>query len=138
MAKMTNLQIEHARNRLNAISRQVLGPVPERPDSPAGKQFLQAVAANASIPKAALIVAATRALNEDNYYRNERFTDYLAEAFFAKTIEADRKKYEAAMAKYKARSAKFIAEAIKVEDAIVLGESSEALEQLQSLAEYKI
>jgi len=138
MAKMTNLQIEHARGRLRAIQQQVLGPEPKEPRSPGGRQFLQAVTAGASVPKSALVTAANRTLNRASYYRDEYFPVYLAEEFFARTIATDRKKYDVARAKYDARSAKFIAEAIKVEDAIVLGESSEALAQLQSLAEYKI
>ena len=142
MAKMTNLQIEHARNRLRQITREVLGAKPTPPTRPDGKDLIKALATEKGIEFPSLVVESmcviareTLALN--TYYSRDKFMDALAEKIFALKNEAITLEYQEEKATYDARRTKFNAQATAVEDAIILGDGSEALAKLNELAEFK-
>ena len=139
MAKMTNLQIEHARHRLHEIKCKVLGPRPTSPAKPGGKDLIKLIADEADLGISPKVMrdAAREVMAGNTYYSKDNFMDKLAEKVFALKIEAERADYIEAKSEHEARSAKFLAQATAVEDAIILGDGSEALEKLNELAEFK-
>jgi len=163
MAKMLMGQIDHARNRLTAISKEKIGPSPTRPKQLDVDDLKKALRAGDITVSPAKMKAAfnswvvgeeiTTVNCSTNYHyggRSNTYTytivqekpgsleEYIAALFYDKPNAAEIKRYTKDTETFEARTAIVTVEATKVEDAIVLGDQQAALIALQAFAAFEV
>jgi len=165
MAKMLMGQIDHARDRIKALTREKLGECPGYPSVPSEGNFKEGVE-NGTIKVSSLLVndaldawlgqdpritiqqSSSRYNSSSCEYETVPATlvtknsgdlgEYLSYTYFQEKYEAAVAIYKSEIIEYNRRATLIKAEAHAVEDAIVLGDNAAALAALQAFAAFTV
>jgi hypothetical protein len=165
MAKMLMGQINHARERIKALTVEKLGKAPEVPQLPTEKDFKKGLKDGSISLSPTFVTEAignwTAAMPRTEIktssgswnYRTQGYNpgscsikstcggdlgDYLAYTWFQNTHEALVAEWKADNTEYKRREKIIKKEAGRVEDAIVLGDHAAALAALERFADFTV
>jgi len=165
MAKMLMGQIDHARNRIQSLVTEKLGPRPSWPTVPTEDDFKEGIRqGNIAItpgflrnaidawadntPRLKVVVSGSRWNCQRREYDTKplriesvtsgKLDENLAYTYFQKKYEAAVAVFESELFEYNRREELIKAESVKVEDAIVLGDNAAALAALKEFAAFSV